>query len=372
MSDATQLIEIDTPTGRYPVHIEAGAIRTLAKCLDAAGLRRRVHLIADPRVWAIHGDEVTHALRNQNVRFTLSTIAGGEESKSLPGLSSLLHDLAGAEHQRDDPIVALGGGVTSDLAGFAATIWLRGVPWVCCPTSLEAAIDAGIGGKTGINLPEGKNLVGAFHHPIAVLIDLSLMATLPHRDHVAALAESVKHAIVAKSEFLAWQHDRADAILNRDPDVLRDLIATNIRIKADIVSADERERATDDVGRAALNLGHTVGHALEAIPDQHLRHGESVALGLRAALSIAASELQFPQRERAAVTALLDRFGLPTVAPMPFDPAEILNRMRMDKKVREDRVRFVLPRRMGQLEWWIADNTAPVLRALAEINPTAR
>lgn len=329
---------------------------------------RRVHVIADRRVWELHSGAVTKALSDAEIDHGLSLIAGGEASKSLAVLSDVLDDLAAARVERGHTVIAVGGGVTTDLAGFAAAVWQRGVPWICCPTSLEAAIDAGIGGKTAINLAAGKNLVGAFHHPVAVIVDLDLLATLPQRDYVAALAESVKHGVVARPAFLDWQRDHAAAILNRDADVLTRLIETNVAIKAEVVAADERETATRGVGRAALNLGHTIGHALESTPHLNLRHGEAVALGLRAALALAAAELRFPPDEQAVVESLLDNLGLPRRAPAPFDVADILARMRNDKKAKADRVRFVLPRRLGDLVWWSADNTSPVERALAGIN----
>ena len=361
---------IDVRTGSTPCRVTIGqrVIQTIGGTIKAAGFRPRVHLVADRRVWDLHSKYVSRTLIDSGVQFYLSLVPEGESSKSLAGLTKVLNDLAAARHERSDAIVAVGGGVTTDLAGFAAAVWQRGVPWICCPTSLEAAIDAGIGGKTAINLPAGKNLVGAFHHPIAVIIDLDLLATLPQRDYVAALAESVKHGVIVRPAFLDWQRDHAAAILNRDADVLTQLIETNVAIKAAVVASDERETATQGVGRAALNLGHTIGHALESTPPLNLRHGEAVALGLRAALALAAAELRFPPDEQSAVESLLDHFGLPRQAPAPFDVADILARMRNDKKAKADRVRFVLPRRLGDLVWWSADNTSPVERALAGIN----
>lgn len=364
-------LEIRTAHSTCPIQIGRGAISLLASVLGRATQSHRIHVVADQRVWELHDHAVASALRAANLPYEVSLIVGGESGKTLAGLSAVLDDLAAAHVERGDAIVAVGGGVTTDLAGFAAAVWQRGVPWICCPTSLEGAIDAGIGGKTAINLSAGKNLVGAFHHPRAVLIDLDLLATLPQRDYVAALAESVKHGLVARPEFLDWQRDNAAAILRRDSGPLAQLIETNVAIKTGIVAADERETATHGVGRAALNLGHTIGHALEAMPHLDLRHGETVALGLRAALALAAAELQFPPDQRLAVESLLDEFGLPRRAPAPFDPADILARLRHDKKTRAGQVRFVLPRRLGNLEWWIADNTAAVERALAGINCTS-
>lgn len=371
MSDSIRQIEVRTATTFYPVFIGIHATRELGNIVSSLALPKRVHLIADARVWDIHSERVARWFSGAGIQFETSRIPSGEASKSLDTLSTVLASLSAVRHERREAIVALGGGVTTDLAGFAAAIWQRGVPWICCPTSLEAAIDASIGGKTAINLPAGKNLVGAFHHPRAVAIDLRLISTLPQRDFVAALAESVKHAIVAQPEFLDWQRDHAAALLRRDTDVLTSFIETNVAIKARVVADDERESSTDDVGRAALNLGHTIGHALESTPQLDLCHGEAVALGLRAALSLAAREIGFPHEARLNVDSLLDAFGLPRQAPAPFDPADVLQRMMSDKKNKDGRIRFVLPRRLGELTWWTADNTATIERALAEINPSS-
>jgi len=371
MSDETRLVDIFAAARPYRARIGRNLMGDLAAFILDSRSRPQIHVIADHRVWSLHAAEISRALNNAGVAFNLSPVAAGESSKSLDGLAAILNDLSAAGHERSDLLVALGGGVTTDLAGFAAAIWLRGVPWICCPTSLECAIDAGIGGKTGINFAKAKNLVGAFHAPVAVFIDLDLMATLPARDYVAALAESVKHGIAVRPEFITWQTANARAILERNPAVLGRLIETNVSIKAGVVADDERETSATSVGRAVLNLGHTIGHALEALPEQDLRHGEAVALGLHAALSIAESELAFPPEARAESVRLMDRFTLPRHAPVRFDPDEVLGRMHLDKKSRDGRVRFVLPRRPGELVWWSADNIDPVRRALAEINPPA-
>jgi len=368
VSEFARHVDVRTPAASYRVVIGVNAIQSLGDGIIALGARPWVHVIADRRVWELHAAPIVRALETARVQFQHTLIPPGETSKSLATLENVLSALASAKHERREAIVAMGGGVTTDLAGFAAAIWKRGVPWICCPTTLEAAIDAGIGGKTAINLPAGKNLVGAFHHPAAVIIDLSLLGTLSQRDYVAALAESVKHAVVALPEFLDWQRNHASAILNRDADVLSRFIETNVSIKARIIETDERESSSEGVGRAALNLGHTIGHALEAMPHLALRHGEAVALGLRAALSIAVAETQFPSDACIAVESLLDIFGLPRRAPAPFDPADILTRIGSDKKNKDGHVRFVLPRRLGELVWWTPDNAALIERALAVIN----
>lgn len=368
MSELARHVDVRTPAAAYQIVIGVNALQSLGNRINALGAGPRVHVIADRQVWKLHAAPIVRALESARVQFQHTLIPPGETSKSLTTLEIVLSALASAKHERREAIVAMGGGVTTDLAGFAAAIWKRGVPWICCPTTLEAAIDAGIGGKTAINLTAGKNLVGAFHHPAAVIIDLSLLGTLSQRDYVAALAESVKHAVVAQPDFLEWQRTHASAILNREADVLSRLIETNVSIKARIVEADERESAGDAVGRAALNLGHTIGHALEALPHLALRHGEAVALGLRAALSIAEAQTQFPADARVAVESLLDVFGLPRRTPAPFNPTDVLARIGSDKKNKDGRVRFVLPRRLGEMTWWTADNSVLIERALAGIN----
>jgi 3-dehydroquinate synthase len=241
--------------------------------------------------------------------------------------------------------VAIGGGVVSDLAGYVAATWMRGIRFVIFPTTLEADVDAAIGGKTAVNLPQGKNLVGAFHQPTFVGIDPECLRTLPARDLRAGLAESVKHALLRSVDFLAWHESRIDDILSLDGETLVELIRTNVQIKGDIVQRDAQERGNL---RVLLNLGHTVGHAIESCCAYRLRHGECVSLGMVAACRIARAVGLLDEGTVSRVTTLLSRIGLPIELPERLDVGGVFDVMRSDKKILGGKVRLVLLEAVGR------------------------
>lgn len=305
----------------------------------------RVVLISDTNVWPLYGERVRAALQSGRLTTCERVIPAGEASKSWAAAGELFGFLADQHVARDAVIVAIGGGVVSDLAGFVAATWMRGVRLVICPTTLEADIDAAIGGKNAINIPGGKNLVGAFHQPFLVAIDPACLTTLPRRDVCAAMAESIKHALISSADFLEWHEAKVDPILALDPPVTMRLIEENIRIKADIVARDTTEQ---NGLRTLLNLGHTVGHAIEECCGFTLRHGECVSLGLVAAcrLSHRLGMLDAASVER--VERLLIRFSLPTRLENPIDADRILAAMRNDKKARGGSPQFVLLEGIGR------------------------
>jgi len=238
----------------------------------------------------------------------------------------------------------------SDLAGFVAATWLRGVRFAICPTTLEADVDASIGGKTAVNIDAGKNLVGAFHQPVLVAVDPDCLKTLDPRDVRAGMAESIKHALLFSEEFLSWHEKHGDAILALEPGTIAELIGRNVRFKADVVREDTLEQAGR---RMLLNFGHTVGHAIESCCGYAYRHGECVALGMLAACRLSHSLGLLGARDVDRVQTLLDRFGLPTVLAESVDWRRIITRLRNDKKVRAGKVRLVLLEGIAQ----------PVIRA---------
>jgi 3-dehydroquinate synthase len=241
--------------------------------------------------------------------------------------------------------VALGGGVVSDLAGFVGATWMRGVQWAICPTTLEAMIDASIGGKTAVNVPGGKNLVGAFHHPRMVLIDPDCLVTLLDRDLRAGLAESIKHAALFSPEFFEWHEQNAEAILRRESQVLSELIDRNVAIKVDVVRRD----ATEQSGRRMLlNFGHTIGHAIEECCGYELRHGECVALGMVAAATLSESLGLSDASVAEQIRGLANCFQLPTHLPSAIPWPRVLEVMRRDKKAREGKLQFVLLQAIGK------------------------
>jgi len=330
-------------------HIAAGNLPRIGALLadsfvDGASFGR-VLVVADETVARLYGEKVVASLTAGGVECFLHVVPAGESSKSLAQLRLVYEALAQHEVGRDGVVLAVGGGVVSDLAGLAAATWKRGVRFVICPTTLEAAVDAAIGGKTAINLAAGKNLVGAFHQPELVVIDPDCLTTLKPRDVRAGLAESVKHALITSESFLQQHEAQAEAILRLDRDAIAALIHENIRIKLGVVSEDPRERTGK---RMVLNFGHTIGHAIESCQGFALRHGECVALGIVAALQVG-EFLGLANAELSGrVKGIFERFELPTQLSDAVAVEDLLRTIRQDKKNVRGRVRMVLLEGVGR------------------------
>ena len=277
----------------------------------------------------------------------VATVPAGEQSKSLAEAAKLYGQLADRAADRRTPVIAVGGGVVGDLAGFVAATYNRGLPLVMVPTTLLAMVDSSVGGKVGINLPEGKNLVGAFHQPAAVWIDAALLGTLPDRESRSGLAEVVKYGVILDPEFFGWLEANAEAVLRRDPAAVAHVVARSCRLKADVVEQDERE----ETGlRMVLNYGHTFAHAFEAVGGYGAwLHGEAVAAGMVCASRLAERRGLIPAEVTARQARLLERFGLPTERRPEWEPGALLAVMRRDKKNVGGRLRFVLPMRLGHV-----------------------
>ena len=291
-----------------------------------------------------------------------ATISPGEDHKTLGDLLPVFDTFLQARIERSTPVLALGGGIVGDMAGFVAASILRGVPFVQIPTTLLAMVDASVGGKTGVNHAVGKNLIGAFHQPIAVLADPELLKTLPRRELVGGLAECIKHEIIRDAEGFTLLENNLDAILNLDAALLTELVAHNVRIKAKVVETDPLEHGE----RAHLNFGHTFGHALERVYDYSYSHGECVALGMVAASAMAVDLGMLETTAADRIVRLIQRAGLPTTAKN-LNSAAVLDAMAFDKKVKSSRVRFILPDRIGHVV--IRDDVPPetVARAVERL-----
>jgi 3-dehydroquinate synthase len=335
-----RIVNVPLPERAYQITIGAGTRHRLADLARGLGEAGRVAIIADQRVAELHLDRAIEAL---HVRPTVLRFPPGEASKSLRRAEQLYAELAGARIARRDLIVTLGGGVAGDLGGFVAATWMRGIRFVQMPTTLLAAIDASIGGKTGVNHPAGKNLIGAFHQPAAVLIDIDFLETLPRREYVAGLAESVKHAAIRDAALWEWHEQHVDEIAAREPGVQEELIARNCEIKAEVVVRDERE----DGLRMILNHGHTIGHALEHLLNYELRHGECVALGMIVENELARTRGILAGETAERIVRLIGRLGLPTRLPRTLAPGEVAQTCRLDKKLRGGVVNFVLLKGLG-------------------------
>ena len=329
--------------------------------------QRRLVVVTDETVAARHAPALTASLKAADFTVTTLTLPAGEATKSFAQLETLLDRLLAAGVERQDLIVALGGGVIGDLVGFAAAILRRGVDFVQVPTTLLAQVDSSVGGKTGLNTRHGKNLIGAFHQPKLVLADTDVLSTLPRRELLAGYAEVVKYGLIDDAAFFAWLEAHGPALLDGDAALRVEAVATCVAAKARVVAADEREGGV----RALLNLGHTFGHALETAtghgPD--LLHGEAVAIGMVMAFELSARLGLCAAEEAARVRAHLAAVGLPTdttgLPGSPFDPARLYDLMRQDKKVLDGRIRFVLAKGIGGAFLTDAPSEADVLTALA-------
>lgn len=338
-----QRLSIELGSRSYPIFIGEGLLadrELLARELEA----RRLLVVTNATVAALHLETLRQGLSGTQV--AVETLPDGERFKSLGTFTRLLDALVEARIGRDGAIIALGGGVIGDIAGFAAACYQRGIAYVQMPTTLLAQVDSAVGGKTGVNHPAGKNLIGAFHQPRCVISDTATLRTLPERELRAGLAEVIKYGLISDATFLQWLEANLDALLRREPPALEHSILRSCEIKAAIVSQDEHEHGR----RALLNLGHTFGHAIESATGYgEWLHGEAVATGMLMAATLSArlGWLTAPDVER--VRALLERSGLPLMPP-PIGTARALGYMQMDKKVLDGRIRLVLLKRLGLAE----------------------
>ncbi|MCA9537892.1 MAG: 3-dehydroquinate synthase [Myxococcales bacterium] len=328
---------------RYAVHVRRDALPELIERTAACASTGRVIVITDETVAALHAGPFAEGLRARGLHAPVLAVPAGEAHKTLATVSHLYDRCLAEGVDRHTPIVALGGGVIGDLGGFVAATLLRGLPLIQAPTTVLAQVDSSVGGKTGVNLPHGKNLVGAFHQPAFVFADVAWLATLDARDRRAGLAEAIKHAALAAPALLDRIARDAAGLIAGDPAALLPIIADAIAIKARIVAADEREAGA----RKLLNLGHTLGHAIEAAEGYgELRHGEAIALGLRVAARLSRAQLGLPAEHVARLDAALDACGLPGDWRRHLRP-EVFARVARDKKIRGEWVDTILLRHLG-------------------------
>src|SRR5690242_13346804 len=322
---------------------------------------RHVLVVSDEHVAPLYAERVRDAMEGCGLDPAVLALPAGEAHKDLDAAAKIFDALAQLGATRDGCIIALGGGVVGDIAGFAAACWMRGVDFIQMPTTLLAMVDSSVGGKTGVDHAAGKNLIGAFHQPRAVIADLDTLATLPKRELRAGFAEVIKTAAIGDAEFLAWLEANASALLARDAEALTHAIATCCRFKAGVVERDERE-----VGeRALLNFGHTFGHAIETQAGYGtLLHGEAVAIGMVLAARLSVQLGMANESDTQRLHALLQAFGLPTSASATFQPDALLARMRLDKKNRANTLRLILWRGIGRAEIVERVNEAAVREAL--------
>lgn len=329
-------VPVSTPSSAYEVRIGSGLLSSLSAAVSAVTGARRCMLVSGEHVFPLYGEAALESLRAAGLEADAAVFPAGENTKSLACYGELLNRLTEAKFSRTDCLVALGGGVTGDLTGFAAATYQRGIPYVQVPTTLLAAVDSSVGGKTAVNLPAAKNQVGAFYQPSLVLCDTDTLSTLPERELRSGFAEVIKYAVIGNADLF-------DTLMQENFS-MEEVIETCVRMKAEIVAEDER-----DLGRRRLlNLGHTFGHAVESRSGYCLTHGECVAIGMAMICRAAVRMHRMDAASRDALLQLLERFGLP--AGTEFGPEELYAALLLDKKFSAGRLHLIVPRSIGWCE----------------------
>ncbi len=362
MAQAVQTQRVRLGERSYTIAVGQGLIDDVGPRIQEGLAPSRVGVVADTTVDRLYGSRVQGSLQAAGIQAARISFPPGEDAKNLDQVRTLYDALFEAGLDRKSAVVALGGGVTGDLAGFAAATFMRGIPFVQVPTSLLAMVDSSSGGKTGVNLPRGKNLIGAFHQPALVVIDPATLQTLSREELLSGLAEVVKHGVIRDAAYFGLVEAESQRILALDSDVLDPLILGSCRIKAAVVAADEREGGL----RAILNFGHTFGHAFESLSAYTLRHGEAVAVGMVAACRLAERLRGLDPEVGRRLGDVLRALGLP-VAVDGFAPADVLAAMRGDKKTEHGRLRVILPVRLGEVEIVEVEDEAAVRAAIESV-----
>lgn len=345
MSTSSVIIPVKTPSAVYNVEIGAGLLSSVGERVDAlleGGLRsgkQRAFVVSSPEILRLWGKDLFSGFPSEP---TMLTVPSGEAHKRLPTVERLAEEMAETGADRDSILIAFGGGVIGDMAGFLAAMYMRGIRYVQVPTTLLAQVDSSIGGKTGVNLAAGKNLAGAFHHPLAVYADTATLTTLPPAELRAGLQESIKAGIIRDPELFEFLEQEQQSVLSADLSTLARVVADSVRVKADVVGADERESGV----RMILNLGHTLGHAIEAATKyEQLLHGEAVAWGMLAAIRIAATRSLIGMAEHDRMDRLIRAYG--PMQAFHADAEQLVALTAKDKKNRSGARSFVLPTRIG-------------------------
>jgi len=335
---------VETATQSYPVLVGYGLLEKLGEKIKEVGLSGAVSVISDETVFSIYGRKVESILKNADFAVSSFAVPPSEETKNINSAIKIYDFLVEHRIERDDILIALGGGMVGDLAGFVAATFLRGIPWIQVPTSLVAMVDASIGGKVGVNHPQGKNLIGAFYQPSFVLADVQTLNTLPDRELTSGWAEVIKYGLTLDREFFEFLEVNADKLIKLEPNVVAQAIVSSATLKAQIVSEDERERGS----RIILNYGHTIAHGLETASQyRRFRHGEAVAIGMMGAAKLSRRLGLLSSDVVQCQQSLLQKFGLP-VSFSGLNLAEVVKAMELDKKVRAKGIHWVLLQDIGQ------------------------
>jgi 3-dehydroquinate synthase len=340
------VIAVNLPQNPYAIAIAPGSLKQLGSHISQLDLGKKVLLVSNPEIFNYYGEIVVNSLQSAGFQVFKHTIPAGETYKTLDSIARVYDTALESYLERSSTLIALGGGVIGDMTGFAAATWLRGINFVQVPTSLLAMVDAAIGGKTGVNHPQGKNLIGAFYQPRLVLIDPQVLQTLPVREFRAGMAEVIKYGIIWDADLFTQLEnaERLDDISYISEELLQTILTRSCQAKADVVSQDEKESGL----RAILNYGHTIGHAIESLTGYSLiNHGEAVAIGMVAAAKMATELKLWSLSEETRQNNLIQKAGLPTEIPNRINIDEITETLKTDKKVKSGKVRFILPTQIG-------------------------
>lgn len=337
----------------YPIVIEKGVLAKVGQDLKKRKVGNRYCVIADDRVAELYGKLLLQSLSDAGIKAEMLTFPHGESHKNLETIASLVSGLAQLGFDRKDAIIAFGGGVSGDIAGFVASAYMRGIPFVQIPTTLLAQVDSSVGGKTGVDIPEGKNLVGAFYQPKAVYIDIEVLKTLPAEEFLGGLAEVIKYGVIRDRKFFEFLQVNREAILQLDEECITQMIYTCCKIKAEVVSEDEKEGGV----RRILNFGHTIGHAVEGASDYSIIHGLAVSIGMVAAAKLAVLNNVLTEKDAQQIEKILVDYNMPVVVPAELDRERIKKYLLTDKKTVGGTVFFVLPTMIGDTV--ITDKVSP-------------
>ena len=342
----TKTLRVELGDNSYPIVVGAGLLNRVGEILTPHIKSNKVLIVSDASVKSQYMPIIRHSLADTGLDVHTMEVPVGEESKSIAQFSRIQDSLVAYQLDRGSTLIALGGGVVGDLGGFAAAVYMRGISYVQIPTTLQAQVDASVGGKTAINHPKGKNLIGAFHQPKLVLIDVDTLKTLPQRDIRSGLIEVIKMGVIRDEPLFEMVEENLEAILNLEATTLIEMISSACVNKAEIVAKDEKESGL----RMVLNYGHTFGHALEAVTHYNrYRHGEAVSIGMNCAAQLAVNLRMFSETDFQRQHTLLNRAQLPLTFPSDLTPEAIHDAMYLDKKTLGGRLRLILPTRIGEV-----------------------
>jgi len=338
-----QVLQVGLNERSYPITISAGCLTAVADDLATRYKASRYCIVADDTVAELYSAPLLSSIKEKGLRCDLLTFPHGEESKTLETVGMLARGAAQRGLDRKSMFIALGGGVTGDITGFLASTYMRGIPFIQIPTTLLAQVDSSVGGKTGVDIPEGKNLVGTFYQPQAVYIDIEVLRTLPEDQYLSGLAEVIKHGFIRDNEFLRFLDTNRERLFALESEPVTHMIYTCCKIKSDVVSEDEKESNV----RRILNFGHTIGHAVEAASQFSIFHGLAVAIGMVAATRIALRKKMISEDKAENIIEQIKAFGMPTEIPESLDRDSIKTYLLTDKKMVDGKLYFILPKEEG-------------------------